>query len=135
MRSVFFATLGSVALLFAASAYGQSRTTDIPFEFQVGEVVLPAGHYDVGRVFAHNPNLLSLRSKTDQVYFITNSIAFTQAQPEDKLAFNRYGNRYFLSKVISAGSGNELIKSKTECEIARNTPKSGPDQIVLLARR
>ncbi len=134
MKSASLATLGSLALLLAASAYGQRRTADIPFEFQVGEVVLPAGHYDVGRVYASSPNLLSLRSNTDRVYFITNSIAIGQGQPGVQLAFNKYGNRYFLSKVISAGYGNQLVQSKSEREIRRTTPKFEVDRIVLRAR-
>jgi len=49
-----FATLGTLALLAAASAFGQQRIrVDIPFEFHLAGTVLPAGQYEVN-VGAHN---------------------------------------------------------------------------------
>ena len=143
MRNRSFATLGLLALLTAACAFGQQRqlitAADIPFEFQVGKVVLPAGHYDVRRTFLDFPDGLYLVCSDCTragVFVPTTRFDSMQAQPEAKLVFNRYGNRYFLSKVIPAGyrGGEELSKSKAEREIARNTLKSEAGQVVLARR-
>ena len=70
------------------------------------------------------------------VLVLTSRFRSVQAQPEAKLVFNRYGNRYFLSKIVFAGFGGEnvLDKSKAEREIARNTLKSEASQVVLARR-
>jgi hypothetical protein len=47
MRIRSFTTLSTLALLAAASAYGQQALrVDIPFEFTVARTVMPAGHCD-----------------------------------------------------------------------------------------
>ena len=67
MRTRSFATLGTLALLAAASAFGQQRLrADIPFEFNVAGTVLPAGNYEVTctggvvQVRSHALNALSI---------------------------------------------------------------------------
>ena len=48
MKNRSFATLGILALLAAASAFGQQKLRyDIPFEFHFPDAVMPAGQYDV----------------------------------------------------------------------------------------
>jgi uncharacterized membrane protein len=61
MRNKSFATLGTLALLAAASAYSQDRLVfDIPFEFHFANTVMPAGHYDVDLSASYVRGLLSV---------------------------------------------------------------------------
>ena len=55
-------------------------------------------------------------------------------QAESKLIFNRYGNKYFLSQIWTAGSksGRELPKSQRETELAGKQAKR---EVAVLARR
>jgi hypothetical protein len=66
MRIVSFATLGSLALLLAASEV----TADIPFEFQVGNVIMPAGHYEIRQVYGDNQGLLHIVGDAGPGYFL-----------------------------------------------------------------
>jgi hypothetical protein len=143
MRIRSFATIASLALLAATSLYGQHVTADVPFEFQVGKAVLPAGHYEVNRGvnrgFANNSDALTIACtdcKTSAIFAFTRRIDNPKEAEETRLVFNRYGDRYFLSKIIFASLGglNELKQSKTEREFARNTPKSEIGQVVLARR-
>lgn len=139
MRKRSFATLGILALLAAFSAFGQEKLlVDIPFEFHVANVVLPAGQYNVDPSGRNIHNLLSL----DCYACGTQAIALTfpvgggtSVPTEGRLVFNKYGETYFLSEVWTPGNayGRALSESKTERELARATPSHA--RLTLSARK
>ena len=141
MKIRSFATLGSLALLAAASVFGQQRLeVDIPFEFQFGKVVLPAGHYDVNRAFSNIQHVLSLKCpacKTAEIFASTSTVENQQKQATTAFVFNKYGSTYFLSTVILAGqsAADALDKSKAEREIVLRASAPPMSQVVLVARR
>jgi hypothetical protein len=55
---------------------------------------------------------------------------------EGKLVFSRYGDRYFLSQVFSAGSGvgRQIPKSKLERELASSQPRPTTEHVALSVR-
>ncbi len=124
MRNKSFAALGTLALIVAASAYGQQRVAaDIPFEFSLANKVMPAGHYEI----TTSPTYVLVSS------YATGAAAFSAANrdaeaysrgSEGKLVFNRYGDKYFLAAVRperGTGSGAVLIESKTEERVAHTS--------------
>jgi hypothetical protein len=124
MRNKSFAALGTLALLAAASAFGQQRlTVDIPFEFSLANKIMPAGHYDITRT----SGLVLVRSYTAR------AAAFSQSNNlgggigenlQSRVTFNKYGDKYFLAEVWTSprtAYGAGLVKSRTEREIARAT--------------
>jgi hypothetical protein len=96
------------------------QVANIPFQFNVGKAVLPAGEYHVKSV---NPSTFLIQSKDGHQAAVAMTIGVSSSKEEDngKLVFNRYGNQYFLSKVWRGGNreGRELVKSRTEIEIAK----------------
>jgi hypothetical protein len=140
MRNRSFATLGVLALLAAASAFGQSKVRyDIPFEFHFMDTVMPAGQYDVNVAFNNVRNLLSLECYACGAhgYTVTHGIGGgdNNLPDEGRLVFNKYGDTYYLSAVWAPGDpqGGALSKSKTEREIARTTPDVA--RVILAARK
>jgi hypothetical protein len=140
MRNKSFATLGILGLLATASAFGQSRLkADIPFEFRVGDTVMPAGQYDVNLPAIGGPDRLYLtcykcRATTSAA---TQKVGALDAHTaKGRLVFNRYGDTYFLSEAWSrnSGVGTVLLKSKTEREATRRASQT-PTTEVVLARR
>lgn len=136
MKNRVFATFSSLTLLTAAAAFAQSGTAlqaDIPFEFQVGNTTLPAGHYDVR---AEGPasalSIRCFRCKTG-VMILTNSVYARQTRETGKLVFNRYGDKYFLASVWTAGGspGRQLPTSGAERELARNNSAAAPVRVAL----
>jgi hypothetical protein len=62
MKNRTSATLGLLALLATTSAFGQPRqTADIPFEFRVGNTVMPAGQCEARQAAHGVPNVLLLK--------------------------------------------------------------------------
>ena len=135
-----FATLGTLALLAAASAFGQQKIrVNVPFEFHVSAVVLPAGQYEVN-VGAHNmQSLVSFDCSASRSQAIATTFGIgggADALTEGRLVFNKYGETYFLSQVWSPGysQGRAINKSKTENEIARATRSDQKKQVILAMR-
>jgi len=126
MKNKSFATLGTLALLAAASAFGQQKVqADIPFEFSIQNTNMPAGHYDVtwtrGVLRVHNDT-----SRGDVTTITSNIGGASGENAEVRLVFNKYGDKYFLAEVwpsSDATYGVGLGKSRTEREIAGVTPQ------------
>jgi len=115
----------SVALLAAVSLYAQGSqklVVQVPFEFHVGNSMLPAGQYTVF-TDAGAP-VLRLRSydSKSSVMILTNAVQTSIEPSQGKLVFHRYGDEYFLSQIWQAGvnAGRELPKSRREIEVAAN---------------
>jgi len=124
MRSRSLAALGTLALLAAANAFGQQRTTvDIPFEFTFANKVMPAGHYDV----TSTSTLVLVRSYTSwaSAFSLANRVSGgNDGNTGSRLVFNKYGNRYFLAEVWAlpeTGSGAAPLESKTERGVAHGS--------------
>ena len=105
-----------------ASANGQSRSvvSNVPFDFSVGDKILPAGEYTV-RAFTENGNSLAIQNKQSgkSAIRLSNAINASQASEKTKLVFHRYGPRYFLAEVWISGerTGRQLLKTKEESTI------------------
>jgi hypothetical protein len=94
-----------LALGTAAVARADERVVvHIPFSFIVGTTQLPAGDYVVIENFGDNENVLAIESTDGREAVYALSIASTAPRPsQSELTFEKYENRYFLSKVSSEG--------------------------------
>ena len=120
------AAIGLFAMLAAPAIQAQSNAmvADIPFQFTVGKATLPSGEY---RIKSVSDSTLMIRSKDGHQGAMAMTVAVTSHESGDtgKLVFNRYGDQYFLSKVLPSGhpTGRALLKSRAELEVAKNTAK------------
>ena len=142
MRNGSFAALGTLILLAAASAYGQAVNGDavkpvIPFKFQVGQTVLPAGQYQVTMDgLNHELSLACLTCKGRVSIATSGGGSDDKARSEGVLVFNRYGDRYFLSEVRLPyqAQGRAVPESRIEHELARNSPPAQTTQVLVAER-
>jgi len=115
--------LGSL-LLPTVAALAEAKF-NVPFDFTVGKVSLPAGSYSVSRIGSIQTHLQLRRNdgKEGTIERI-NHVELNRGQMSEasKLIFHRYGDQYFLAQVWNLGSttGYELPQSKAEREIGRN---------------
>ena len=119
--------LGMFVVLAVGMAHaqigGDVLKVKIPFNFSVGMQTFPAGEYSIKPLLPHS---MLLRNQSGQVLtsIATNSIESAEAPRSVKLVFNGYGGQYFLTQIWKAGdsTGQELIKSSAEIEMARKHP-------------
>jgi len=126
MRKQVFVRVTLVSFLVAlaaASIHAQSGVriaATMPFDFTVGGTTLRAGEYIVG---ATTSEVLTIRSSDAKraVMRLAGPIYASRPPVETKLIFHRYGDRYFLAEVWTAGetTGRRVFKSSQERAIER----------------
>lgn len=115
---LFAAGLLASGCLFAQSPVNLEVT--VPFSFQIGAAVYPAGEYGVARMDG-NPAALMLKSKEGKGGAIALSQPVYQSTKRTtaKLIFSRYAGTHFLSEVWGPfGAGNLMRVSREEKEFA-----------------
>jgi hypothetical protein len=140
MKTRALVMAGMMALtVMAFSRVAQAQemlVVNIPFDFVAGNMTLPAGEYSI-KVTAPERTLLLIDRKdaAASAFMNTNPVVKTEMQTESKMIFNRYGDRYFLSEVWSAGNsrGRQLSKSRREMEMAQITKSETQSQVTLVA--
>lgn len=130
-----------ILLVFTASTLllGQAVSSrlkvEVPFNFEMANLKLPAGDYqvsDFSRLAVHVSN----RKAGNDVVTIQNVLAYDSTDEKDvRLIFNKYGDRYFLSEIWYPGIARALPKSKTERELVTSSLITrNVERIVVYAR-
>ena len=93
------------ATAVAATASGQTVKTirsNVKFDFHIGDLVFPAGEYQIESVSGQSDNILIIRSQSDakknQIVIANHSNAAKKQTP--RLVFRKYGEDYFLTEII-----------------------------------
>ena len=99
---------------------GTSIRVSIPFDFTVRGKTLPAGDYEVRRILDEPVGLLirNVHDKHDQLVVETEPKIGRWITKRDELIFNRYGDSYFLSEVVTAGEETGEVVSPSHAERA-----------------
>lgn len=135
-------TLGVCAVFLAAvlaaplPAQTLHLRAAVPFEFYVGEKLMPSGEYQIdtrlGQGVARVWNLDSNRS----VLLLTQKeqVPAWMSREEAVVVFHRYGERYFLSHVRDGYARAEyrLQTTPAEAEFANRAGLGKPDGVVMI---
>jgi hypothetical protein len=137
MHRLRSAVLG-LGLLLAVSATKAQETgvkANIPFNFVVGNQMLPAGEYTIMNQGAVNQTVLIRSDEQKAVMFsLIQPCSSSQPSAKTKLVFHALGGRYFLYQIWTQGNyaGRQIPKSQAEVELAKNNVATG--EFVLAAR-
>ena len=91
---------------------------DVPFSFQVGNKVLPAGHYEIG---FQNFSMVLKRDSGEIALVNTHRVEGKNTADHSALVFVPQDGAYHLYRVWRAGreAGNELSVTKEQQNMAR----------------
>jgi hypothetical protein len=116
---LYAALIAAATICPSASAQSFKAGANIPFNFKVGDSVMPAGKYNV----SEKENLLTVShvGTPATVFRLTIPVSRSTAPPKSTLRFTRYGNEYYLTSFWNSGAheGRAVIPSKHEKELAR----------------
>ncbi len=125
MKKQILAVAGALvftALMPAQSHAQQVTQAKIPFAFQVGNMMLPAGEYQV-RPALPNTKVVELIQRTDwsaSTFVTTNAVEAKENNAQPKLIFHCYSQECFLSEIwTGSGRGRKLAESSREKELSR----------------
>jgi hypothetical protein len=122
-----------VMAVVVSNAQTVGLRVDIPFNFNVAEKVLPAGHYLI--LAPQGQTLKILGPNGAAALTMTNPTSASRPEGPGAVAFNCYGRRCFLSQFWTARteSGQQVPKCRLEKELANDkeqlaviTLKAGP---------
>jgi ABC-type hemin transport system ATPase subunit len=107
-----------VVAVVVSSAQTVGLRVDIPFNFNVAEKVLPAGHYLI--LAPQGQTLKILGPNGAAAIAMTNPVSGRRTEGPGAVAFNCYGRRCFLSQFWTARTqtGQEVLKCRIEKELA-----------------
>ena len=126
-RLLSFLVLSVFALtIFAGKAHAQivgDLDVDIPFQFHAGNTKLPAGKYRIHVLDDSDLTVMEITSvdgSTSALFQVQESDA-NSAPAKSELIFNKYGNRYFLTKLFDEGnpSGSKVVESRYEKQVSK----------------
>jgi len=130
--TVCLITMGAAAAAFAQMP-GTSIRANIPFAFSVRGKTLPAGEYEIKRVF-DSPDMLIIssvsRHEHEHAAFNTEPTASRKPLKSGELVFHRYGDSYFLAEILTTFDqmGHQLAPSHQEREARREMAINGKQE-------
>jgi len=110
--------LASVLATGAALAGDRAIQANVPFDFAVGDRLLPAGTYTIASL---NSGVIVIQSRDHQISLMAiTSPDSNESVHGGKLVFDKYGDQYFLSEVLcpTAAINAALPKSKLEKKVS-----------------
>jgi hypothetical protein len=121
MKQRVFCLLGFIGVVLGMSTFsaqGQiigQLEADIPFTFHAGGTKLPPGKYIIQPLDNSDLTVMEIRSADDRTsaLFEVRESQDSTAPKKNELVFNRYGNRYFLSKLFDQGEkvGSAVVEA------------------------
>ncbi len=119
--------------LLATAQLGQkvSIGTQVPFDFVVGDRVVPAGKCILQAANAADTILIRNDDKMVRLFSPTSLGEARGVSASDELVFHKYGDRYFLAAVRLEGSRivYELPESKEEAGLRLQNQPSAEETI------
>jgi hypothetical protein len=98
---------------------------NIPFQFHVGDVKLPAGKYLIRVLDDSELTVMEISSVDGSIsaLFDVNAIQASSRPAKTELIFNKYGNSYYLAKLFDEGNadGSRVLASRYEKRVSKAT--------------
>ena len=132
-RFIVFLSMATMLVALGAPLSAQSLNlkANVPFEFMVSGQSLPAGEYTVApltfgsatfRISSGNSGVLATVNRSD-----------SKRTGESVLIFHRYGDQYFLARIVNGDRAVELPASRNEKEAAKTASLGHYETVTILA--
>ena len=121
LKTFTAAAVFAALALFAAAGEARAQSpvnirVNVPFDFYVGDRLLPAGEYKVRRVVEGVSNTLVVAGRGERAARQTSVVESRREADATRLVFHRYGEQHFLVRIWTVGEreGREFHQSKRE---------------------
>ena len=103
----------------SAKSVGDVRA-QVPFDFNVGDSLMPAGNYTIDAITGDGSALRISSGKRNAITLTNSKEANPGSESRSRLVFHKYADQYFLAAVWGADqTGRELRESKSERSLRR----------------
>jgi hypothetical protein len=91
-------TLAALVTAGGVMAQGRAVRATVPFDFTVGDKLLPAGTYEISKPSA---GIIEVQSREKHVTMLAAANYDShESRNGSKLVFDKYGDQYFLSEIL-----------------------------------
>ena len=125
LLSLFFALVFALTM-YPSKAQAQivgKLEVNIPFQFHAGNTKLPPGKYTIQMLDNSDLTIMEITSAdgSTSALFEVRSAQANSSPAKGELIFDKYGNRYFLAKLLDEGnpSGSQVLESRYEKRISQ----------------
>jgi hypothetical protein len=126
------------ALTAGASAQSalMTKKVSVDFDFYAGKKLMPAGNYEFKLIPNNSHRLVQVRNTKTGAFSTIASVPNqnTNSAKPGEIKFNKYGDRYYLSRIRLGDSYvvHDIIKSKAERKLMRGLAmNTNEDQVVV----
>jgi hypothetical protein len=117
IRTTAIALIAMANFALAGTSFAQSNgvRATVPFDFTVGNKLLPSGTYTIKEAMNTHMIVITSHDKPIAALSLVNQDG-NKSPNGGKLLFHRYGGQYFLSEILCdrADLNVEIPRSKTE---------------------
>jgi hypothetical protein len=128
-------TLAALVTTGGVMAQGRAVRATVPFDFTVGDKLLPAGSYEITK---NSASVIEVRNRDKQVaIFAPTAYTTEQSRNGSKLVFDKYGDRYFLSEILCAPSAINVSLPTSKAEKQARMQRASlqtPTQVYVAAK-
>ena len=121
MKKLGFTILAAAVLALPLCAQVSTLKVDIPFEFVARNATVAPGQYVVKFLAGSVVQLAG----NEGYFLIANPDDPSGRSNEPKLVFNRYGDQYFLSRIVTSSTSRDFGPSRAERELAKTAAAAG----------
>jgi hypothetical protein len=115
-RNTAIALLAIANLAMAGTSFAQSNgvRANVPFDFTVGDKLLPAGTYTIKEQSEH---VIVIKNHDKPIAMLSLVNGDSNKSPNGgKLMFHKYGSQYFLSEILCDGANMNLQVPQSKAE-------------------
>ncbi len=127
---VSFVTVGSI------SAQERAVKANVPFDFTVGDKLLPAGTYTIS---AENTNVIKIQNSAKHVTLLSTATSDGKESKTGELVFNKYGDQYFLREILCSSADMNMAvptsKQEKRARVQEASVNSNGQQVYLALNR
>jgi len=135
-RFIVFLSMATMLVALGAPLSAQSLNlkANVPFEFMVSGQSMPAGDYTVAPVTTLGSTIIRISNAESGVLAVVNR-GDSERTGKSALIFHRYGDQYFLSRIVNGGGATamELPVSRNEKESAKTASLGRYETVTILA--
>ena len=127
---VSFVTVGSI------SAQERGVKATVPFDFTVGNKLLPAGTYTIT---AENAGVIKIQNSERRVSILSLATQDGKESKTGELVFNKYGDQYFLHEILCTSASMNMAvptsKQENRARVQEASLNSNGQQVYLALNR
>jgi hypothetical protein len=121
ITSIALFALVSFVAIGSMSAQNRAVKATVPFDFSVGNKLLPAGTYTIS---SESYGVIEIRNYDRHIALVSTTTHDANESKTAELVFHKYGDQYFLSEILCASADMNMAVPTSKQEKTARTQEA-----------